>query len=56
MKCPMLTAAYITHGQTESGGEGKYSPRILIDCLKTECAWWDETWRSCVLHHMASKS
>jgi hypothetical protein len=56
--CPLLTAGYLAVGDGDVGQSGgpEAIPREPVDCAKAKCAWWDETWRSCVVHHMASKS
>jgi len=44
MKCPLLTAAEISH-------EPELKPSSN-DCLKEECAWWDSTMRKCSIYSL----
>jgi len=47
MKCPLLTVKEI-------------SPECLKDypggdCLKEECAWWDDTLKTCAISRIANR-
>ena len=44
MKCPLFTAAEMSH-------EPELKPSSN-DCLKEECAWWDETRACCEYRSM----
>ena len=47
MKCPLTLKA-------QGLGAGKIVP-VGGDCLKEECAWWDEPVKRCVLQNISEK-
>ena len=47
MKCPMLMYEYLPE---ESPTQGKHS-----DCVKEECAWWDEEKNCCSIKVVAKE-
>lgn len=45
MKCPLLSAGSIMN-QNIDNIEG-------IDCLETDCAWWDPKENECIVHSLS---
>ena len=47
MKCPLITAGLMADHET--------SITSSFDCLKEECAWWDEHTQKCAVLTIAKK-